>query len=283
MDVSKILQTRRGNVCIYVNGYKLRKIRSFANGDVKFACTKKNCAFIAHTTPDYKRITEFRNNHYLGKDVDDVHPPYDADTIRMDCLRSDAKRKAVDDLNVRPSKIVKTANKAREDEEEGFADITYEQFKLLRRSVYWARRKKFPKLPKNLQEARNSLHRLKDHYKTQKGENFCFSDSEQEIFIFTTQKNLQILCESEEVYGDGTFDYAPKYFTQLYTLHAYKNGYSLPLVFVYLPKKDEASYNKMWTTLKNLCIDLVGQPLDIPVFVADFEKAAHNSVRQMED
>lgn len=272
MEVQKILQTRRNAVSIYVNSYKLRKKTELASGDVKFACTRKNCAFVCYTTSDYKKITDFRNDHYVGNDPLQIHPPYDEDHIRMDCLRTEAKRKAVDDLNSRPSKIVKTVLKGEEDN-----DINFEQLKCLRKSVYLVRKKKYPKLPKNLQEAREALFRIKDNTKTQKNEQFCFCDEDREIFVFTTRNNLDLLCDSNEVLGDGTFDFAPKFFTQLYTLHVFKNGYAMPLVFCFLPKKDEATYNKMWTLIKNLCMTLTNRHLNIPVFFADFEQAAHNS------
>ena len=111
MEVQKILKTRRDAVCIYVNSYKLRKKQEFANREVKFVCTRKNCAFVVHTTSDYKKITDFRNDHYIGHNPLNVHPPCTQDKIHMDCLRTEAERKAVDEISARPSKIVKAVLK----------------------------------------------------------------------------------------------------------------------------------------------------------------------------
>lgn len=271
MEVQKILKTRRGADSIYVDSYKLRKKNDLANGDAKFVCTRKGCAFVAYTTTDYKKITDFKNGHYLDQDPLNIHPPYDEAHIRMDCLRTEAKRKAVEDVNSRPSKIIKSVLK----NEEVDNNINFEEFSHLRKSVYMVRKKKYPVLPKNLQEAQTALFGIKENTKTQKNEQFCFCDDNREIFVFTTTENLKLLCDSEEVFGDGTFDFAPKFFTQLYTLHVFKNGYTLPLVFSFLPKKDEVTYNKMWTLIKDLCVNLTNHQLNIPVFVVDFEQAAN--------
>lgn len=80
------------------------------------------------------------------------------------------------------------------------------------------------------------------------------------------------------MFGDGTFDKAPKFFTQMYTLHTLKNGYYLQLVYCFLPRKDIDTYTNMWLDLIDLCVELIQQTLSIKLFVADFEVAAHTSV-----
>jgi len=55
------------------------------------------------------------------------------------------------------------------------------------------------------------------------------------IFIcLTTEENLQCLTSYTVMFTDGTFEYAPKFFLQLYTIHGYKNGIYIPLVYIFL-------------------------------------------------
>ena len=81
MEVSKVLKTRRGNTSIFVDGYKLRKIRKFVNGNVKFSCTRKDCHFVCHTTPDYRKVVEVQNDHIIAGTA---HPPCSAEDMKMD-------------------------------------------------------------------------------------------------------------------------------------------------------------------------------------------------------
>ena len=45
----------------------------------------------------------------------------------------------------------------------------------------------------------------------------------------------------------------PKFFTQLYTIHGYKNGNYIPLVFILLPGKSEELYRCAFSSLLHLC------------------------------
>jgi hypothetical protein len=82
-----------------------------------------------------------------------------------------------------------------------------------------------------------------------------------EIVIFSCFANLKFLCSADTIYVDGTFDYCPKYFYQLFTVHGYKNG--VPLVFALLPSKKAATYTTFLSLLINECLkfDFVLKPV----------------------
>lgn len=42
-----------------------------------------------------------------------------------------------------------------------------------------------------------------------------------------------------EYFADGTFNNSPKYFTQLYTNHGFKNGFYLLLVYLFYEIKQK--------------------------------------------
>ena len=106
----------------------------------------------------------------------------------------------------------------------------------IRQVVYFARRAVFPTIPKNL--ADSILQFKTSTVKTIKGENFIeYVDEVNSIVILTCDSNLRHLCASDKVYMDGTFEYAPKHWYQLFTIHMIKNNHYIPAVFCLLPNK----------------------------------------------
>ena len=91
--------------------------------------------------------------------------------------------------------------------------------------------------------------------------------------LLTTDDNLDFLCESVRWCGDGTFKAAPKLWTQLYTIHEQKNGYTVPCVFSLLPNKRKESYNLVFSKIK-AWIDVVSQNWQFESYLSDFEKGA---------
>ena len=75
------------------------------------------------------------------------------------------------------------------------------------------------------------------------------NDSENGIIILAASSNLHLLCDpTVTILGDGTFKTCPRFFTQLYILHAFKNSVCVPCVFPtsfevrgHLPQNDPSS------------------------------------------
>ena len=91
--------------------------------------------------------------------------------------------------------------------------------------------------------------------------------------LLTTDANLDFLCESVRWCGDGTFKAAPKLWTQLYTIHGQKNGYTVPCVFALLPNKRKEPYNLVFSKIKSW-IDVVSKNSQFEAYLSDFEKGA---------
>jgi hypothetical protein len=78
----------------------------------------------------------------------------------------------------------------------------------------------------------------KIHTKTNKNEEFLsISDNENGIIVFSTFRNLHFLCSSDTIYMDGNFQFCTKFFCQMFTIQAFRNGYYIPVVFCLLPDK----------------------------------------------
>jgi hypothetical protein len=74
------------------------------------------------------------------------------------------------------------------------------------------------------------------------------------FLIFSTQKNLDLLAQSDMYYSDGTFGdgFIPFGFKQLYSIHAAVLGTIVPLVYMLLPKEDMPIYRAVIRKLKEL-------------------------------
>ena len=93
--------------------------------------------------------------------------------------------------------------------------------------------------------------------------------------MFATPKMLSILTSSQSWYADGTFKVAPQQFYQLYTIHAEKDGYIFPCVYILLTEKTELTYKRMLRKLLEI------QPALNPSYLMlDFERAAINAFEE---
>lgn len=97
--------------------------------------------------------------------------------------------------------------------------------------------------------------------------------------MFTTETNLKFICQDVHLFGDGTFQYCAKFFHQLYTLHAYKNGQYVPCVFFLLPSKSKECYVSMFKHLLDSCARY-NLSLNVCYIHLDFEVAVHDAAKE---
>ncbi|KAE9522000.1 hypothetical protein AGLY_017605 [Aphis glycines] len=88
------------------------------------------------------------------------------------------------------------------------------------------------------------------------GEQFIYLSKDENAVILTCPKKISVLCNAQHVFGDGTLDYCPKLFNQLYTINIYQNHFYVP----------------------DLCVHTLNQELNIKEFHIDFEISAHNAL-----
>jgi len=106
----------------------------------------------------------------------------------------------VDDISKRPLKLI------HEEVQSNVVDVTSNDVNSIRSSIYRARRKTLPPLPKSVSEVHSALTLLQ--LNTYKGdENFLLYYKETEnIVCFTTESNLKFLCSRDKIFVDGTFE-----------------------------------------------------------------------------
>lgn len=123
---------------------------------------------------------------------------------------------------------------------------------------------------------------IPDQFKTTfSGEKFLLFDScddgtgnKDRILLFSTEKNLTILSDSEHWFSDGTFPSWPHLFDQFYAIHAVYDCQTVPLVYALLPDRKKKTYIKMFQVIKSLIKSNV-RPKS---YTVDFEKESMAAV-----
>ena len=250
--------SERGKKLIILDKFSFRKDKETKLG-VTYRCTNRKCVASITVDKSEEVILERRGAHNHAE----------VENIGVKKIQNSIKRKATEDISERPSKILNA----------GLRDIpldvnvTTKDILNIRQSLYRTRRGILPVLPRSRREVHDALRSLQ--HKTSKGEDFLLvNDEDMNIVIFSCLSNLQYLCSRPKIYVDGTFNYCPKFFTQMFSIHTVDNGHYIPLVFILLPNKVADTYFQAFKLLASYCesVNLSWKPEEL---VSDFERAIH--------
>ena len=112
-------------------------------------------------------------------------------------------------------KFTKTLQNIYNEEVEKTTDRVYPEYRTVKSSLYRARAKKMPPIPRTFR----NLQIRGSWKKTLSGELFLLkNDCENSIVIFTTNENLRMLGECKNVLADGTLKSSPPVRTALCSL-----------------------------------------------------------------
>jgi hypothetical protein len=118
--------------------------------------------------------------------------------------------------------------------------------------MYEERRSVYATIPKTQEDVITTVKSME--LTTNKGENFLLLANEvNRIIIFSCFTNLHFLCQVDNIYVDGTFQYCSNFFFQMFTLHGFKNGHYVPLIFCLLPNKTAEIYIKVLQLIIEKC------------------------------
>jgi uncharacterized protein (DUF488 family) len=153
--------------------------------------------------------------------------------INRQILSNNLKRKALEQLSVRPAKLFHDEMKKCNVSTLTNSDVTY-----IKNNMNDVRNSIYPKLPQNVNEVHRILSSIE--VKTFINEDFLMvNDTLNDLVMFSYDGNIKFLST---IYVDGTFDYCPRYFCQLLTIHGFHNNYYIPLAFFLLRDKSQSSY-----------------------------------------
>jgi hypothetical protein len=159
--------------------------------------------------------------------------------LERNLVRNRVKRKATEDISSRPAKVI-TNNElfASNDENLKPSDITS-----LRQALYRERPNKFPKLPSSIEEVSDILNFLKPINTSKDEDLLLVNDADSRIVIFSSPTNLKFFVMMFLKYMlTEQLNIAPTFFNQLQnTIHKFKNGHCLQLMYCLLPNKSQPS------------------------------------------
>lgn len=175
----------------------------------------------------------------------------------------------------KPSKLIHTEIRTN-----NLPPLTLSDVTLIKRNIRNSRNSIHPRLPKSSLETQNSLNNME--ILTNTGEPFMIiNDIHTSIIIFSTVTNLKTLCDTDNIYVDGTFKSCPKFFHQIFTIHGYVNNkVYIPLIFGILGNKELGTNIQFFKHIVTYCstIDLTFLPNRIFI---DFEIGIHNAAKHV--
>jgi hypothetical protein len=131
-------------------------------------------------------------------------------------------------------------------------------------------------LPKTLDELHDNM-KLYDT-KTKLGEQFLLvNDDEENILMFSTQRNLKFLVTCDYLLMDGTFYSSPSLFTQLFVVHGKKVNSHVPLAYFLLTGKKTFQYERAIRKLKSF----LPASYTPRITYVDFECSIHRALRKV--
>lgn len=265
----KMIKSERGEDLILLDNNKFRLIRKRKDTRMKWKCSNNICTASILTDSEKRTIIERLGKHN--------HSNIPTSTLERQVVRENCKRKAVDSISTKPNKIIRTELLT-----DNYSNLCHKDFTTVRKCMYTERRKYYPQFPKSLDEVYTQLNKNQNETSLMyKGEKFIHVPDNQLFICLTTAQNIEFMTTCTDFFGDGTFEYAPKYFVQLYTIHCFKNGHYVPVVYFFLNNKLKETYTNMWKFIVDLCFKLTKKVLTIPNLHLDFERGAHKAVKEV--
>lgn len=258
-----IVSERNRQLCV-INGYKYSFQKSLKDDNQRWICCRKTC----------KSFLKLSSSLLLVEHIAQHNHEIDNKVLNRQTISNNLKRKAIEDISQRPSKLVH-----KELRKFDVATLTTSDINLIKRNVRNERAKLYPKLPTSREETHKALSDM--DLRTNQEESFLIlNDMENGIIGFSTASNLARLCSAESIYVDGTFKSCPKFFYQIFTLHAFINHRTVPLVFCLLSGKEKKHYQLMFEGIKMKCStwNLQLEPKEV---FADFEYSIHSAAEEV--
>ncbi|CAI6369788.1 unnamed protein product [Macrosiphum euphorbiae] len=122
--------------------YKFRFHKYLKNNLERWCCCKKTCTAYIHLNSDNKVIQTVLDHRH-----DEVN-----EILNRQFVSNKLKRKAIDDICEKPSKIINRELLTRDVD-----TLTTYDLQLIRKNMHYARSSILPKLPKNLEELHTSI------------------------------------------------------------------------------------------------------------------------------
>ena len=98
--------------------------------------------------------------------------------------------------------------------------------------------------------------------------------------VYGTVENAKILCSSDKIFLDWTFNFLPRILKQLHTIHGKYYGQIFPLFFCLMKDKKKDSYKELFSSIKEFCLD-IDLSLKPGKALMDFEASAMSAFKEV--
>lgn len=255
--------SQRGSALRVFQNFKFKKYRVNKKGQI-WRCTFNSCCVTF--------LTDLEGNVILEEPTRE-HSHVEVENLGRQFLANSVKRKALDDISIRPRKLVRTGIKEARQISEG--NLSKLDLNSACRSVYRCRRSKYPAIPTCIKDVHEVLGKMN---LVCEGKNLLLVNDEiNHIIVFGTDTNLRFLCKRKTILMDGTFKYCTMHFYQLFTIHSVENDHYIPLLFCLLSNKEAATYTILLKHLVRLCDD-IDEFFYPETVVVDYEEAIHKAL-----
>ncbi len=237
------LTTQKGKAALGFRGFKYRKDREYPSSKrIAWRCSVTGCKGRLQTSTDLSNPQEVVPHSHFS----------DPDKLLSDeaiqKMRERARRESIPIPVIYKqecSAITTKLNTANSNEQRPIIPSFYE----IRGTLYNARKVNYPPLPTSLE----SIQIPENLTKTLSGKGFLLHhDKSSGLLNLGTPHNLKILCNSKELYMDGTFDVSPRIFHQLFSIHGFVNEKQLPLIYALLPNKSVTTYKALFRAVRDV-------------------------------
>jgi hypothetical protein len=126
-------------------------------------------------------------------------------------------------------------------------DIDDKGLMVVQTAVWDNRRKVLPTVPKHVFDVHNAVDSVEEHVTNRGGKFVLQNDRTNRMTILGCESNQNQLYAAGIILMDGTFDYCPKFFAQVCTIHCAANKHYVLLVFCLLANTLEDTYRPLFT------------------------------------
>lgn len=260
----EFVQSERGKRKLIYDGYIYVKQKELANSVISYECEKRrhsNC----------KAKVKVFGNEVIDHVNEHTHA---ADICRPEVLfvREKIKSKAINTQETAQQIITQTVQSISEGASTQLPPVRH-----VRRAI--RRYKQAASVPHPIPSNLTGMVIPSEYKMTADGEDFLLYDSglsDQRMLVFSTAKNIRLLENSTDWFGDGTFKVVPELFYQLYTIHCLTSKRIIPCVYALLPNKQRATYQDLLQQLLT-----INPMLNPQSFLIDYEQAARSAIEEV--
>ena len=254
--------SEKGRTLRVVDNFKFRFHKRLGEDMERWACTTKSCSAYMKIGPD---------GSVIFQKLEHNHPAVADRILTRQSVSNSVKRKAVENMNERPKKMICAEMTA-----EASNILKEWDMDLMRRTVHRARASERPPLPKTLEDLHAALDSM--NVLNKRKESFLLvNDAASNIVIFGTEANLAFMAQCDSILMDGTFATAPRLFKQLFIIHGKKKNTYVALIYCLLPAKKTDTYK---TALEHFAAKMLSSYSPNAVHV-DFEEAIQEAVMEI--